>query len=121
MRRSSEFKIEVSGPQANISFIPVAPTFAGRAMNRVLALAIPEKTLHPPASAIQLIALTSNGDLRAAVNSLQMLCGHTPGETAKKRKARNGERNGGAKKKGGAGSRGGKGQRLDVSDDLRAV
>jgi cell cycle checkpoint protein len=105
------------------SFIPLAPTFVTRALTRVLSLAVPEASDRPPMSVIQLIALTSNGDLRSAVNSLQLLCSrkHSKDVVGKKRKSRDGESWDGAKKKGGKGSRGGRGGKLDVSADLRAV
>lgn len=107
-----------------ISFIPVAPTFTTRAMTRVLQLALPDKSLHPPTSALQLISLTSNGDLRAAINSLQMLCSRTYTGKDKKRKLK-GDTSSlsatGPSRKRGVGSRGGKGSKIDISDDLRAV
>ena len=65
--------------------------------------------------------MTSNGDLRSAINSLQLLCARQlGGGTGRKRKKRD-EEEGGSKKKRGKGSRGGKGAKLDVSEDLRAV
>lgn len=87
-------------------------------MTKVLDSALTDPTRRPPISALQLIALTSNGDLRSAINSLQLLCSRNRGDAGKKRKAQT--EMGGPKKKG-KGSRGGKGAKLDVSDDLRAV
>lgn len=100
------------------SFIPLANTFLIKAMSSVLTKSSLDPSLRPPQSAIQLIAMTSNGDLRSAINSLQLLCARELGGKGKKRKAMHQE--GGPKKKG-KGSRGGKGAKLDLSDDLRAV
>ncbi len=107
-----------------------------RALQRVLDLTNLPTENKPPKSALQLIALTSNGDLRSAINSLQFLCGRKPDQLPNgngKRKASKDhaddgdddvETNGKARKisRGpGKGSRGGKGAKLDVSSDLRAV
>ena len=71
---------------------------------------------------MQLIALSSNGDLRSAINTLQMLCSQTNAvvKNGKKRKRINGEVNG-DEKRSGKGSRGGRGGKLAVSEDLRSV
>ena len=63
------------------------------------------------------------GIWRAAVNSLQMLCGHThtAERTGTKRRAKGDENTRPGKRKSGTGSRGGKGSKLDVSEDLRTV
>jgi cell cycle checkpoint protein len=86
--------------------------------------AVPKVSDRPPASALQLIAMTSNGDLRSAINSVQLLCSRQI-KGLKKRKVREGEseEDGKTRQKngGGKGSRGGKGGKLNVSDDLRAV
>ncbi len=106
------------------SFIALAPTFLTRALNRVLQQAIPQANRRPPASAVQLIVLTSNGDLRSAINSLQLLCSRKLGPpAAKKRKTRDEDDGSTSSKRRfhGKGSRGGKGAKLDVSEDLRAV
>jgi cell cycle checkpoint protein len=89
-----------------------------KAMSKVLDAALTDPATRPPTSALQLIALTSNGDLRSAINSLQLLCSRERGDKGRKRKARTDM---GPPKKKGKGSRGGKGAKLDVSDDLRAV
>ena len=111
-------KIFSDATSSHDSFISLAPTFVTRAMSKVLDAALTDPSRRPPSSALQLIALTSNGDLRSAINSLQLLCSRERGEKGKKRKALSDM--GGAKKKG-KGSRGGKGAKLDISDDLRAV
>ncbi|EIW70024.1 hypothetical protein TREMEDRAFT_30228, partial [Tremella mesenterica DSM 1558] len=103
-----------------IDFIPLAPTFITKALSRVLDQAIPDVKQRPPHSAVQLIALSANGDLRSAINSLQMLCGQNTRLTGNKRKRKNRDIGSGSSKTG-RGSRGGKGARIDVSDDLRAV
>lgn len=51
----------------------MAPTFIAKALKRVLNLAIPNASDRPSNDVVQLIAQTSNGDLRSAVNSLEML------------------------------------------------
>lgn len=107
-----------------LSFIPLAPTFVARAMNRLLVQAVPEASQRPSAAAVQLIALSSNGDLRSAINSLQLLCSQRRVE-AKAKKQKKGEEDGSSesskRRLSGKGSRGGKGAKLDVSSDLRAV
>ncbi|WRT67333.1 uncharacterized protein IL334_004303 [Kwoniella shivajii] len=110
-----------------IDFLPLAPTFLNKALMRVLQTAIPKAVNRPSHSTVQLIALSSNGDLRSAINSLQLLCQGRKEVKGKKRKIRDGEEEDadielGPKKRGsGKGSRGGKGAKLDVSKDLRAV
>lgn len=89
-----------------------------KALGRVLHQAISDPSQRPPNSALQLIALTSHGDLRSAINSMQLFCSRGLTGKGKKRKAV--EDNGPSKRKG-KGSRGGKGARVDISDDLRAV
>lgn len=107
-------------------FLSLAHTFLIKAINRVLDLALPKGTTPPPTSAIHLIALSANGDLRSAINSLQMLCSRKLPKESKKRKSD--EMDEGARKKGagaGAGSRkglkGGKAAKVDASDELRAM
>jgi hypothetical protein len=56
-----------------LSFLAMAPTFITKALKRVLNLAIPIASDRPSNDVVQLIAQTSNGDLRSAVNSLEML------------------------------------------------
>ncbi|KAK8869618.1 hypothetical protein IAR55_000185 [Kwoniella newhampshirensis] len=109
-----------------IDFLPLAPTFLNKALLKVLQTAIPKATQRPSHSTIQLIALSCNGDLRSAINSLQLLCSRRMHDKSKKRKNREDfegeeiEVSKGLKKKG-RGSRGGKGALLDVSSDLRTV
>lgn len=98
------------------SFRPLAPTFITKALNRVLTMAIQDPALRPPSGAIQLIA-QSNGDLRSAINSLQMLSsGKSLKATAKKRKT-----DAPRTKATGRGSRGGKGAKVDLSDEIRSA
>jgi cell cycle checkpoint protein len=108
------------------SFLALAHTFLIKAINRVLSLALPKGTTPPSTSAIHLIALSANGDLRSAINSLQMLCSRKLPKESKKRKSD--EMDEGARKKGagaGAGSKkglkGGRAAKVDASDELRAV
>jgi cell cycle checkpoint protein len=89
-----------------------------KALTRVLDMAILKPQTPPPRSAVQLIAMTANGDLRSAINSLQLLCAGGLKGTSNKRKRKEEVATG---KKKGLGSRGGKGAKLDVSQDLRAV
>ena len=101
-----------------------------KALNRVVSLAVPSTGWLPPTPALQLIALTSNGDLRSAVNSLQMLCNRA---NVEQEKGKNGTGKGSLinprrlagtsqmRTASGRGRRGGKGAKLDVSDSLRAV
>ncbi|ODN98425.1 cell cycle checkpoint protein [Cryptococcus wingfieldii CBS 7118] len=58
-----------------IDFIPIAPTFMFKALFRILTLSPLPTASHPAKATLQLICQSSNGDLRAAINSLQMLCG----------------------------------------------
>jgi len=51
----------------------MAPTFIGKALKRLITLAIPAPSDRPSNDIVQLIAQSSNGDLRSAVNSLEML------------------------------------------------
>lgn len=82
----------------------------------------------PTVASVQLLALSSNGDLRSAVNSLQMLCMRIRAE-GKKRKDENDDSGPAGKKRKladgvvakGKGSRGGKGAKLNVPTDIRAV
>ncbi|ORX33735.1 Rad17 cell cycle checkpoint protein-domain-containing protein [Kockovaella imperatae] len=109
------------GPwSTEVDFLPLAPSFAVRALNRILPLAVKSPSDRPPASALQLIALTCNGDLRSAVNSLQLLCSRVAKQDGRKRKRDDEELNSKSKAKG-RGSQGGKGAKLDLSDQLRAV
>ncbi|EJT50597.1 RAD17 isoform 4 [Trichosporon asahii var. asahii CBS 2479] len=92
------------------------PTFITKALNRVLSMAIQDPALRPPVGAIQLIA-QSNGDLRSAINSLQMLSsGKSLKAMAKKRKT-----DAPRAKATGRGSRGGKGAKVDLSDEIRTA
>ncbi|WVR05388.1 hypothetical protein IAU60_002402 [Kwoniella sp. DSM 27419] len=116
-----------------IDFLPLAPTFLNKALLRVVQTAIPKAADRPSHASIQLIALSSHGDLRAAINSLQMVCSRRSLGRSRKRKtadsdsvdgdgdekvdSRGGKRAGAR----GKGSRGGKGAKLDVSKDVRAV
>lgn len=51
----------------------MAPTFIAKALKRVISLAIPSPPDRPANDVVQLLAQSSNGDLRSAVNSLEML------------------------------------------------
>ncbi|RSH93942.1 Cell cycle checkpoint protein rad17 [Saitozyma podzolica] len=111
-----------------IDFLALAHTFLIKAINRVLSLALPKGTTPPSTSAIHLIALSANGDLRSAINSLQMLCSRKLPKESKKRKSDEmdeGARNKGAGAGVGAGSKkglkGGRAAKVDASDELRAV
>lgn len=108
------------------SFIPVAPTFILKALNRVISLTPLPPAQRPGKATLQLIAQSSNGDLRSAINSLQLLCGGRKhgdmDKVGKKRREREEEVASGAKGTGkGRGSMGGRGAKLDVSSELRAV
>ncbi|WVQ98933.1 hypothetical protein IAU59_006065 [Kwoniella sp. CBS 9459] len=116
-----------------IDFLPLAQTFLTKALLRVLQTAIPRALDRPSQSTVQLIAQSSHGDLRSAINSLQLLCAQRSGNT-RKRKNRDGDddddnaddgepskKKGQRKSAAGKGSRGGKGAKLDVSRELRAV
>ncbi|OWZ74153.1 hypothetical protein AYX14_00374 [Cryptococcus neoformans] len=109
-----------------LDFIPVAPTFILKALNRVISLTPLPPAQRPGKATLQLIAQSSNGDLRSAINSLQLLCGGRKhgdkDKVGKKRKEREEEVASGAKGTGkGRGSMGGRGAKLDVSAELRAV
>ncbi|ODO10847.1 hypothetical protein I350_01446 [Cryptococcus amylolentus CBS 6273] len=109
-------------------FIPIAPTFMFKALSRILTLSPLPTASHPAKATLQLICQSSNGDLRAAINSLQMFCGGR-GKIPNGRGAARGQGKGrGQKDEGhvvvkrkGKGSMGGKGGLLDVSPELRAV
>ncbi|KAK6903145.1 hypothetical protein I203_108408 [Kwoniella mangroviensis CBS 8507] len=132
-RGGREGSLEVLGREVRdgpwcqeIDFLPLAPTFLNKALVRVLQTAIPRAVDRPSHATVQLIALSSNGDLRSAINSLQLICSGKKDSKTKKRKSRvddaEVEEDGGPRKRGsGKGSRGGKGAKLDVSKDLRAV
>ncbi|WVW82874.1 hypothetical protein I302_104886 [Kwoniella bestiolae CBS 10118] len=130
-RGGREGSLEVLGREVRdgpwcqeIDFLPLAPTFLNKALLRVMQIAIPKAVDRPSQATVQLIALSSNGDLRSAINSLQLVCGgRKDASKGKKRKSRgDDEEEDGPKKRGsGKGSRGGKGAKLDVSKDLRAV
>lgn len=130
-RSGREGALEVLGKQVKdgpwcqeIDFIPLAPTFVTKALKRVLALAIPVLAERPPDSALQLIALSCHGDLRSAINSLQLLCSQRGSLKGRKRKRARGDGEDDdiePVRKKGKGSRGGKGSKVDISDDLRAV
>ncbi|WWC60908.1 uncharacterized protein I303_103484 [Kwoniella dejecticola CBS 10117] len=130
-RGGREGSLEVLGREVRdgpwcqeIDFLPLAPTFLNKALLRVLQTAIPRALDRPSHATIQLIAHSCNGDLRSAINSLQLLCGGRKENKSKKRKGRQDEADEdlGTRKRGaGRGSRGGKGGKLDVSRDLRAV
>ncbi|KAK4685335.1 cell cycle checkpoint protein, partial [Tremellales sp. Uapishka_1] len=132
-RGGREGAIEVVGKDVKdgpwcfeLDFIPLANTFITKALSRVVQLAIPLPKNRPSASTLQLLAHTSNGDLRSAINSLQLLCKRSIGPGVKsgsKRKNReeDDEEEARTAKRTGKGSRGGKGAKLDVSRDLRLV
>ncbi|BEJ12354.1 hypothetical protein CspHIS471_0208140 [Cutaneotrichosporon sp. HIS471] len=103
---------------AEIEFLPLAPTFLKKALSRVLELAIEDPSQRPAPAAVQLIGLTCNGDLRSAINSLQLLCTGRTLQTLKKRKTVKQEKRGRAT---GKGSRGGRGAKVDVSEEIRAA
>ncbi|WVQ78580.1 hypothetical protein IAT38_000666 [Cryptococcus sp. DSM 104549] len=134
-RGGREGSLEVLGKEVKngpwvqeIDFISLAPTFITSALNRVLQIAIPKAADRPAKSTLQLIALTSNGDLRSAINSVQLLCTERKAAVkhSRKRKAKDlddmelsqGSQKSSAK---GRGSRGGRGSKLDVGDEMRAV
>jgi len=85
------------------SFLSVAPTFTAKALKRILELAIPSASQRPHKDVVGLLAQSCNGDLRSAVNSLEMLMNSAD--------ARSLSVNGSASlPKKGKGSRGGKGK-----------
>jgi cell cycle checkpoint protein len=102
------------------SFIPLALTFITRALKRVLSLAIGPND-QPPNSAVQLVALSCNGDLRSAINSLQMLCTYGRDRGASKKRKFGQDAGGTNGKKSGKGSKGGRGAKLNVSEELRSM
>jgi cell cycle checkpoint protein len=102
-------------PAYGDSFLPIAPTFLIKALNRIIPLAYPKGVARPPPEALQLIAQSSNGDLRSAVNSLEFLATQMIPKATGKTKA-----SGGAKKTG-KGSRGGRGAKIDASEQVRAL
>lgn len=109
------------------SFLPIAPTFLTKALRRVLELARSKHDFEPPAAtALQLVALTSNGDLRAAINSVQLLCTHGQARNddsgvGSKRKAGKSERGAGKVAVLGKDARGWVKSKLNVPKDVRAV
>lgn len=103
---------------ADSSFLPLAPTFLNKALSRVLSIAIEDPDLRPAAGVVQLIGLSCNGDLRSAINSLQLLCTGAALQSAKKRKTGKEAKRGKAT---GRGARGGRGAKIDVSEEIRAA
>ncbi|TXT13660.1 hypothetical protein VHUM_01027 [Vanrija humicola] len=103
---------------AEVDFLPLAPTFVTKALNRVISLAIPDAAKRPSPGAVQLIAQSSHGDLRSSINSLQVLCTGSALKSSKKRKT---DGDGKPSKATGRGSRGGKGAKIDVSEEIRAA
>ncbi|CAK9784093.1 hypothetical protein CC85DRAFT_268159 [Cutaneotrichosporon oleaginosum] len=103
---------------AEIDFLPLAPTFLKKALNRVLEQAIEDPAQRPSPAAVQLLGLSCNGDLRSAINSLQLLCTGRSLKTLKRRKTGKQENRGRAT---GKGSRGGRGAKVDVSEEVRAA
>ena len=103
-----------------------------KALRRVLEQARQTNDFDPPAAAaLQLIALTSNGDLRSAINSIQLLCTHGQAQLRETGASGNAV---GQKRKAGRGSgepskvavigkdaRGWVKSKLDVPKDVRAV
>lgn len=111
-------------PAHQTRFIPLAPTFMIKALRRVLELASKTVDFEPPtAAALQLVCLTSSGDLRSAINSIQMLCTHTAVQAAKGRKRKNNTKEAGGRKTAvvGKDARGWVKSKLDIPDDIRAV
>jgi cell cycle checkpoint protein len=94
------------------SFLPIAPTFLIKALNRIVPLAYPKTAARPPPEALQLIAQSCNGDLRSAVNSLEFLAAQTIPKAKGKAEIA---------KKSGKGSRGGRGAKIDASEQVRAL
>lgn len=99
-----------------------------KALRRVLELARKTNDFDPPAAtALQLVALTSNGDLRAAINSIQLLCTHGQarddgdGANGKKRKGAKSERGASKVAVVGKDARGWVKSKLDVPKSIRAV
>ncbi len=90
----------------------MAPTFITKALKRIIPLAFPVPSTRPSNDTLQLIAGTSNGDLRSAINSLQFMSHGSGTELSKPAD--------GPKKKG-KGSRGGAGGKISGSKSLRAM
>ncbi|WWC69257.1 uncharacterized protein I206_103195 [Kwoniella pini CBS 10737] len=130
-RGGREGSLEVLGREVRdgpwcqeIDFLSLAPTFLNKALMRVLQTAVPRALDRPSHATVKLIALSSNGDLRSAINTLQMLCSGRKEVKGRKRKAMGEDeedQSESRKRGGGKGSRGGKGAKLDVNKDLRAV
>jgi cell cycle checkpoint protein len=130
VRRSSMSTSPQAEKIADVRFIPVAPTFVTKALGQVVQRDCERTRIMPGMRSIiatpslQLIAVTCNGDLRSAVNSLQLLS-----TQSKKRKAPTSETTDSQAgvpwtkrlKAKGKGSRGGKGAKLQVDDELRAA
>jgi cell cycle checkpoint protein len=109
------------------SFIPIAHTFITKALKAVVYRHMERTNIGPQAkyagssfkeSSIQLIAATCNGDLRSAINSLQML--RSGGLIAGARESRKPKLLAGTVVKG-RGSKGGKGARIDADEGVRAA
>jgi cell cycle checkpoint protein len=103
-----------------ISFIPLAPTFLVKALNRITTLVESRSVIPQPKHSVQLIALSCNGDLRSAINSLQLLCTRNMQSTndrAKSRRRREEDESAIKEKR----VRMSKKAKLDVSEELRAV
>lgn len=73
--------------------------------------------MRPSLGAVQLIGMSANGDLRSAINSLQVLCSGDQFKKAKRSKKSDAKRG----KATGRGSRGGRGAKVDVSEEIRAA
>ncbi|XP_059140246.1 cell cycle checkpoint protein RAD17-like [Physella acuta] len=59
----------------SISFNPVAPTMLVKVLNRVISREAGQLKFAPPSiSVIETIAMSSNGDIRSALNTLQFAC-----------------------------------------------
>ena len=101
------------------SFIPLAPTFITKALSSIISQhnSTRPKSAHLAGGAndpnLHLIAATCNGDLRSAINSLQML----KTGIQKKRKAPPTIQE--VKKLKGKGSRGGKGSKIAADEEVR--
>jgi cell cycle checkpoint protein len=52
----------------------MAPTFTSKALHRIVERAIPDPTHRPSRETLNLISQSCNGDLRSAINSLEMMC-----------------------------------------------
>ena len=105
------------------SFIPLAPTFVTKALSSIIS----EHNSTRPKNAqlaggandpnLHLIAATCNGDLRSAINSLQML--KTGIQKKRKVPPTMEEVMGERKKLKGKGSRGGKGSKIAADEEVR--